>query len=148
METVNKEKLDQNLIDEITPILESHRQELSRYDDMVLNPNWDVYYKMQEVGQFYLYVCRDEDNKIVGYAAFFTMQNLHYKDFIYAHQDVFYVTQDKRGSRVAVKLLKATEELFEVADVIVHHAKFTNRFGEFLEKFGYHKAEATYHKRG
>lgn len=147
METTCKETLTLELIDELTPILELHRQELSKYDDMKLNPNWDMYFKVQEFDLLRLFVCRDEDKKICGYAAFLLTPNPHYKDFMYAHQDVFYVTQDRRGSRVAVKLIKATESLFDEADVIVHHAKFTNRFGEFLEKFGYNKAEIMYHKR-
>lgn len=146
----NVEVLTDGLIDEITPILEKHRLELSKYKDMQLKPDWNKYYILQDIDRLRLYIARDsETNEILGYTCFFLDNNPHYCDFLYAHQDVFYVVQNKRGSRIAYNLIKMSEEELKKdgVSVIVHHTKLINRFGEMLAKLGYGKAEIMYHKR-
>ena len=149
MITVEREKLTKELEGELLPILEDHRQELSKYKDMKLNPDWRMYYELQKIDRLFIFIARNTMGSIVGYSVFFSNTNLHYSDYVYAHQDVFYVVKNKRGGVIAKKLLKYSEEvLYEVCEVIIHHVKLTNNFGAFLEKFGYNKSEIMYHKRG
>lgn len=146
----NVEFLNDDLINEITPILESHRKELSKYNDMKLNPDWNMYYLLQNANCFRIFIARDyESNKIVGYACFILQNNLHYCDFKYAHQDVFYVVGELRRSRLAYNLIKFSEKelLKDNVSVIVHHTKLINKFGDMLGVMGYSKAEIMYHKR-
>ena len=149
MITYELEKLTDELIEEITPILEDHRVELQSYKDMALNPNWEKYRQIEAAGDFRFLIARDEDNTIVGYAAFVMFYNMHYNDYKMAIEDVFYVVQDKRGSRIAINLVKKSEAILKElgVHVITHHAKFTNTFAEFLEKLGYHKTETMLAKR-
>lgn len=142
------EPVTESLISEMLPILEEHRIELSRYKDMILSPDIDTYLALQDMDKIQCYLAR-ENGIIVGYSCYFLLVNPHYSNFIYAHQDVFYVVQDKRGSKIAHKLIKMSEtELKEKnVSVIVHHAKLINRFGEFLISLGYNQAEIMYHKR-
>jgi len=144
----NIEAITDSLIDEITPILEVHRNELQSFKDMQLNPNWDVYRAIQEINKLMCLVAR-EDNEIVGYAIFVIDKNLHYKDFTFAVEDVFYIVGDKRGSRIAVNLIRKSEKILKEmgVDVITHHAKFINSFAPFLEKLGYKKTETMLAKR-
>lgn len=146
---ITTEKLTPSLIEEILPILEVHREELSKYKDMILKPDWDMYYTLQNKEALEVYIVRDEDSNIKGYAVYFLSTNAHYSDFLYAHQDVFYVSQDRRGSRIAYNLIKYSEQKLKEkgVSVIVHHTKTTNRFGEMLGKLGYGVAEVMYHKR-
>ena len=148
MITYEAEKLTDELILEITPILDVHRKELQSFSDMHLNPAWDMYRSVEENGDLLLLVARD-NGVLVGYAGFVIHPNPHYSDFKYATQDVFYVVEDKRGSRIAVKLVKESERLLKdmKVDVITHHAKFINTFAPFLEKMGYHKTEVILAKR-
>lgn len=143
-----KEKVSESFFDEIMPILEDHRLELSSYSDMELKPNFELYYYLQENNQMVWYVARDE-GKIVGYSCYFLLINPHYSDFVYAHQDVFYVTKQRRGSKIAKNLITMSEIDLEDKgiSVIVHHTKPINSFGKILEKLGYDKAEVVYHKR-
>ena len=142
------EELTDELIEEITPILELHRVELQSHE-MKLNPDWDAYKRVQDAGKFMWLIARDATGTIVGYTAFVISNNLHYKDFIYAIEDVFYVVEDKRGRRIGATLVKRSEELLKErgVDVITHHAKFTNRFSQFLQKLGYAKTETMLAKK-
>ena len=138
------------LIEEVWSTLEEHRVELSKYEDMKLNPNNKVYLALQEAGMVKIITAREiATGKIVGYACYIIQPNLHYCDFLYANQDLFYVTQEKRGSRIAVNLLKISESVLKECNVsiIAQHAKLTNKFGKLLELSGYNLAEKIYHKR-
>ena len=148
MITYAVEKINEEFKKEITPIFETHRKELQSYSDMRLNVDWDVYEDIEAKGNLLTLVARDE-GRIVGYAAFIININMHYSDFKYAMQDVFYVVEDKRGGRIAVKLLKMSEELLKDrgVNVISHHAKPINKFASFLEKFDYKQTEIMLAKR-
>lgn len=141
------EILTDELVEEITPLLELHRVELQSHE-MRLNPDWDVYKLMQEIGKLMWLIARD-DGVIVGYSLFVISNNLHYKDYLYAIEDVFYVVGDRRGRTIGVGLVKKSEELLKArgVDVITHHAKFTNEFAPFLERLGYEKVETMLAKR-
>jgi GNAT superfamily N-acetyltransferase len=143
------EELTQELIDEITPTLDVHRQELQSYKDMRLNPDWDSYKKIHELDKSRWIIARDEKDEIIGYALFIIMPNPHYKDFMYATEDVFYVVKGKRGLQIGAHLIRLSEEILKSmgVDVIVHHAKFTNEFAPFLERLGYKKTETMLAKR-
>lgn len=149
MITYNLENITDKFIDDIMPILEVHRKELQSYDDMGLNPDWDTYIAMDKSENLVNFVARDEDDNIVGYVAYFLSYNMHYSDFLYAQQDVFYVVPDKRGSRIAVNLLKRSEKILKHrgVDTITHHAKAKNNFSQFLQKFGFKETEIMLGKR-
>lgn len=149
MITYDIEKLTKELIEEALPILEAHRQEISKYKDMPLSIDMDAYLQLQSMDKLVAHVARDEDGKIVGYGCYFIVTNPHYSDFLYAHQDVFYVVKDKRGSRIAYNLIKRSEKDLKERGVavIVHHAKPSNNFGELLTRLGYDVSEIMYHKR-
>lgn len=142
------ENVTDSLIEEITPILDGHRQELQSWKDMPLNPNWDMYKEADKNGQLVWLIARD-CGQIVGYSLFLISPNPHYKDFITAIEDIFYVVPDKRGSKIAVNLIKRSEKILKSrhVSVITHHAKFTNTFAQFLEKFGYKQTEVMLSKR-
>jgi GNAT superfamily N-acetyltransferase len=143
------EMLSEGLIEQITPILDTHRKELQSFSDMELNPNWDSYYALESIGALITLIARDDKGIIVGYAVFIIAKNMHYSDNLYATEDVFYVVQDKRGTRIAVNLLKKSEKILKMVGVntVVHHAKFTNTFAPFLKKFGYKETEVMLAKR-
>lgn len=142
------EECSYEFVDKMFDMFEQHRIELSKYKDMVLNPDMDTYMGMQRQNQLLVITANDGD-EVVGYAVFFLLKNPHYSDFLYAHQDIFYVTPHRRASRIAIRLNKFCEE--ELAkrniDVIVHHAKLTNNFGRFMESQGYNCIEKIYAKR-
>lgn len=144
------EELNDKLIEEATPIMDIHRVELQSHD-MRLNIDWESYLNAQDMDKVMFLVARDDENNdaIVGYSGYIISHNLHYKDYIYAIEDVFYVVDDKRGSRIAVNMVKMSEVILKKrgVDVITHHAKFTNNFAPFLERLGYSKTETMLAKR-
>ena len=142
------EKITDKNIAQVMPIFEAHREELQSFKDMKLNPDWDAYKMMQDMDRLVWLIARDE-GVIVGYAVYMLSYNLHYKDFLFAIEDIFYVVNDKRGSRIGINLVKKSEEILKDrgVDVITHHAKFTNKFAPFLERLGYNKTETMLAKR-
>ncbi len=143
------EPITEKLFDEMWAVLETQRLELVNRKDMHLNPYIAKYLLMEKSKQAFIVVARDDNNTIVGYSAWFVSPNMHYMDFIDAHQDVFYVVDGKRGTRIAMKLLKKCEEELKLRNVdnILQHTKVSNNFGRFLEKMGYGVAEVIYSKR-
>ena len=143
-----QEYLTDNFIEEVTPLLEEHRDELCLYDDFVLNPNWDAYSKLEEMGMFVIYTARCE-GELVGYAAYAIHQNMHYSDKKHAVQDVLYIKPGRRGAMMGMKLLKfADDELIELGvNLVSHHSKVRNDIGPLLMKIGYHLAEYIYERR-
>ena len=142
------ETLSNENIVEAMPIFEAHRVELQSYSDMKLNPDWEAYMRMEAWEKLVWLVAR-EDGIIVGYAVFVLGNNLHYKDYLFAVEDIFYVVNDKRGTRIAYNLIKKSEKILKEmgVHVITHHAKFTNRFAPFIERLGYNKTEIMLSKR-
>ena len=146
--TYQREVADDALMDELFGMFEKHRQELSKFDDMKLNPNKDVYFSLEQNDCLRMYTAREE-GKVVGYACFFVLPNMHYSDFMYATQDIFYVSEEKRKSLLPMRLLKFTEKELKKdgVHIIVQHSKLTNNFSPFLEKMGYECIEKLHAKR-
>lgn len=146
---IREEVVTTALIDELLPLLEVHREEISAFKDMPLNPMTENYVTLYNMYMYKVYVARDEDNAIIGYAGYFVHPNYHYQDYIYATQDVVYVEKSKRGFMLGTRLLNyADEQLkeFGVA-VVTHHVKVKQDFGVLLERIGYKWIEKIYMKR-
>ena len=145
-----KEDLTDILIDEITPLLELHRQEISAFPDMVLNIDWDKYYQLQKLKKLHVFTSRDkETNELLGYLVYICDKNSHYQDYIYALQDVFYVKKELRGRFMGVKLLKFSENNLKRLGVaaIMQHMKVDHPFQKLLVNQGYKMQEYIYSKR-
>ena len=99
-----------DVFDEITPLLERHWEEIALNKEKVkLNPDWDLYSKMNEMGLVRTFIARD-NGKLIGYFVVTVHPHMHYKDTIYALNDVIYVDPEYRGSTVAVRLIKHVEK--------------------------------------
>ena len=137
-----------DLWEEAMPLLESHWREVAHYQDIELKPDIETYAKLEATGQLRCYTARDS-GRLIGYVVFFVRPNPHYCTSLQATQDVlFLVTQARRGS-TGVKLIRYAEQKLkaEHVQVIYHHAKRTNNFGQLLEHLGYELVDEIYAKR-
>jgi len=122
--------------------------EVCLHADFRLSPRWDIYLKLEDAGLFRVYTAR-KGHKLIGYAIYNVMPNMHYIDVLHATQDALYLHPDYRGGSSGIKLIKyADERLARMGvDLVSHHVKVKNDFSPILKRLGYSQSEKIYEKR-
>ncbi len=135
------------LFNEMMPLLTLHWKEIAHFQDIPLEPDFETYAKLDEMGMLRTFTARDPEGKLVGYAVFFVKANLHYKSSIQAVQDVIFIDPTVRGFG-ANFILWCDEQLREEKiDAVYHHIKAAHNFGPMLERLGYSLVDLIYTKR-
>ena len=142
-----EEKVTKELLEEVKPLITKHWNEIAHYKDVPLDPDYDLYLKMQEMGLLRSYSARDTDNKLIGYAVYFVKGHAHYKSTLFAQEDIIYVDPERRG--MGLFLLKyADEELKKIGvKVVTHHIKYSHDWSKAAERLGYEKTDMILMKR-
>ena len=142
-----QEKYD-DVIGEIKPLLEEHYNEIAKYKDIPLDPDWSTYKAMETLGMLKIFTCRDEDdNRMLGYGIYLVKKHLHYQSCLVAQQDILFITKDKRGQGGRF-LLWCDKMLKEMGvNMTVQHIKADHNFGPMLERFGYELMDLIYTRR-
>lgn len=141
------ETLDEVLA-ELKPLLECHYEEVAMYQDHIkLNPDYDRYYAAEELGQLSIYTMRDDDD-LVGYSVFFKAMHPHYKDHLYAVNDIVYICEGLRHSPSTIEFFATCEEWLkqEGASVITYHMKVMKQFTALMNVLKFDHAEHLYSK--
>ena len=131
------ETFDDTLIEEMKPLFTVHQLELTPTRE--LNPDYDTYKLLDTSNMLKMYVSRDANNVINGYTAFIITPMMHYKQYISAIEDLFYVVPNARGAKIGLALIDFTDHALKElgVDVVIHHAKLTNNFSKLLQHKGY-----------
>lgn len=141
------EILTKQLLEEARPLLQNHWSEISYYKDIELNPDYELYIKMQEFKSIRCYIARCEDNKMIGYAVFFIKNHPHYKQSLMAIQDIIFFDPQYRG-RGMLFIMWCDEQLKNIGvQVVSHHVKFSYDWSKSLERIGYEKQDIILTKR-
>lgn len=95
---------------ELIQVLPEHYEELALHKDRVpLDPQFDIYIAREQMGGL-IYVTLRDAEKLAGYYIGFIGPELHYKQTIENHQDIFYVIPEYRGMGGADILFRRVEE--------------------------------------
>jgi GNAT superfamily N-acetyltransferase len=80
---------------------------------------------------------------LVGYSVFLITRHPHYVSTVFASNDVIFVREDLRASRLGLALIRASEREAKALGVrkLTWHVKFTNDVGQLLGKLGYNRDE-------
>lgn len=135
-------------LEELEPLLKEHHKEIALYQDRVpFNPDYERYLDLEESGELHTVVAR-EDGKVVGYYMSFLVPHIHYKDTLYAINDVVYLEPRVRHSSIAQHMIEYVEEnLKELGvSVITLHMKTYLPFEGLARKLGFEKVEYIYSK--
>lgn len=140
-------KDNQEVINEMVFV---HAEETDLYQDKFsLNPDFDLYLSLEEQGILRMYTARDEEG-LAGYLIFLVTNHPHYKDQMYANNDLVYVKPEHRGGKAEVvrgMFSLAEENLKEEGiSVICVSMKAHMPFDKTAEYMGYDKAEIVYSK--
>lgn len=134
-------------------LLEQHWQEVAKHKDlMVLAPDWTRYHELEARGFLLIlgaFVEVDGAEVLAGYSVSIVCQHLHYVGLRYAQNDVLFVEQKWRKSKLGLQLIQRTERLAaEVgARMVTWHAKLNTALHEILPKLDYSVHETIYSKR-
>jgi GNAT superfamily N-acetyltransferase len=129
-------------------LLKMHYNEIALNKDKIkLNPDWESYEKLEELGKLSIFTVRD-NGKLVGYFVLLVSTSLHYVDHVYAISDIIYVHPDYRKGFLGVRLLKFAERCLKKdgVSIVMVNTKIHKPFGKILSRIGYNPIETVYSK--
>jgi GNAT superfamily N-acetyltransferase len=134
--------------EEAQSLIKNHWEEIAVNKTKIkLNPDWDVYETLHQAKQLGIYTAR-KDGILVGYFVVVASPNPHYKDHIFAVNDILYLSPEHRKGFVGAKLIKfAEKELKELGvSVLVINTKVHKPFDSLMERLGFGLIERVYSK--
>lgn len=129
-------------------LLQQHWEEIALNQSVIkLNPDWEAYYALEDSGLLKVFTAR-LDGKLVGYFVVICRNHLHYKDHLFAFNDVLYLHKDHRKGLAGAKLMKFAEKCLKEdgVSVLVVNTKRHKPFDILLTWLGYRHIENVYSK--
>lgn len=91
------ELLSSLLEDGLEGLLVDHWAEVAHDRELIaLNPDWGQYLAEEKAGRFLSYSVH-AGTTLVGYSGFFVLRSMHYRDHVFAVNDVIYLRPQERG---------------------------------------------------
>lgn len=147
MITIQTETLE-SMLEELKPILPIHWKEIALdHEDIPLDPDYDLYLRMEEHGQLHVCTAR-EDGNLVGYFITFVINHPHYKSTLWGKVDIYYVHPDHRKNGTGYKLFAYHEAEMKNLGVnkVVNMCKLHQDHGPLFAALGYTEIERIFSK--
>ena len=126
-----------------------HWEEIALNKDAIkLNPFFEQYEEAEKSGILKIFTARD-DGKIVGYFAVLVNRALHYKDHLFATNDVIFLHPSYRKGYTASNLIKFAIECLtqDGISMVFINTKVHKPFDILLKRMGFEHVENLYAKR-
>jgi GNAT superfamily N-acetyltransferase len=133
---------------DIRPLLERHWNDIAVNKDKIkLNPDWDAYHSLEQDGKLKIFTAR-EQGELVGYFVVIVHRNLHYKDHLFASNDVIFLHPDHRKGRTGIKLVQFSEKCLKEdgVSVLAINTKVHKPFDKLMQFLGFSLVERIYSK--
>ncbi len=133
---------------DIQHLIEMHWEEIALNKGKIkLNPDWEAYKDLEEKGALKIFTARKE-GELIGYLVVICQRNLHYKDHIFASNDIIYLHPDHRKGFTGLRLIKFAEKCLRQDGVSVFaiNTKAHKPFDRVLEYLGFGLIERIYSK--
>ncbi len=125
-------------------LIKLHYEEIALDKNQIpLNPDWESYQRMEDVGDLVCFTARD-NAELIGYSFFFLKWHIHYSNTRFAHNDVLYVHPNyRKGTSIGKDLIKYSEaELKNYGiDKVIWHIKCDHDWSAIMLRMGYRKDE-------
>jgi GNAT superfamily N-acetyltransferase len=134
--------------DEAKELLELHYAEIALNKDKIkLNPNWEAYHELEDNNNLKIFTARDS-GKLVGYFVVIVGTSLHYKDHLFAENDILYLHKDYRKGWTGIRLIRFVENcmLEDGVSLMKINTKVHQNFGVILDRLGFNNTEEVYTK--
>lgn len=125
---------------ELQGLFEAHWQEIALNKQvMVLKPDLERYAQAEEAGALMCLAVVDPDGEVVGYSVNFIGPHLHYADLVVCNNDLLFLREDLRASRIGLRLIQQTEQIAAErgAQLMLWHAKEGTALAKLMPRMGY-----------
>ena len=129
-------------------LIRLHWEEIAVNKDKIkLNPDWDTYRTLENSDKLKIFTARVKE-ELVGYFVVITGSNLHYKDHVFAVNDILYLKKEYRKGRTGIKLIKFAEKYLrdDGVSVLNINTKVHKPFDVLMEHMGFGLIERVYSK--
>lgn len=143
-----QEQFSRELVMECMPLLYAHYNEIAWLKEKIpLDPDYDRYEAGAKAGVIRIFTAR-RDADLVGYAIFIVQPHLHYRQTMWAMNDILYVMAGIRGYAIGAKLLRFAEEQLrgDGVHVIGLHSKDAHNIGPLAARLGFERVETNWLK--
>ena len=133
---------------ECSDLIREHWEEIAVNKDKIkLNPDWDFYHALEEQDKLRIFTARDEGN-LVGYFVTILSYNPHYKDHLFAVNDVLFLSKEYRKGFAGVRLVKFAEKCLKEdgVSVLSINTKVHQPFDQMMDYLNYNLQERVYTK--
>ncbi len=137
-----------SVVEDAKGLLEAHWEEVALNKDKIkIDPDWDAYYALQEQGKLDIFTARDE-GVLVGYFVVFVSPHIHYKDHLFAKNDLIYLAPSHRKGFTGIKLIKFAESCLKEdgVSVLVVNTKNRKPFHKLMIFLGFTSEDIEYSK--
>jgi|TARA_R110000851_G_scaffold146318_1_gene285989 GNAT superfamily N-acetyltransferase len=134
--------------EEVDELFYKHWEEIALNKDKIkLNPDWSFYEALYTSGNLGVYTVR-KDEQLVGYFIVVARPHPHYKDHLFAVNDIIYIDPKYRKGLVGFKLIKFVEQDLKKmgVSVLAVNTKVHKPFDAVLERLGFENTERLYTK--
>lgn len=129
-------------------LLENHWKEIALNKDKIkLNPDWDAYLELESKGILKVFTARDSGT-LVGYFVVFVHRHIHYKDHLFANNDVLFLSEEYRKGFTGIRLIKFAEGCLKADGVSVLNISTSvyKPFDPIMDRLGFNLIERLYSK--
>lgn len=134
--------------EEVDELFYKHWEEIAVNKDKIkLNPDWSFYENIYLSGSLGIYTARSGE-KLIGYFIVIARPHPHYKDHLFAVNDIIFIDQEYRKGLVGYKLIKFVENDLKKmgVSVLAINTKVHKPFDSVLERLGFSNTERLYTK--
>lgn len=112
-----------------------------------LNPDWAAYEAMNNAGLLGVYTVRKNED-LVGYLVVVARSHPHYKDHVFASNDILFIDKDHRKGLVGYFLVKyVVEDLKKLGvSVLLFNTTIDKPYDPILNRLGFEPTEKLYVK--
>jgi GNAT superfamily N-acetyltransferase len=134
--------------EEVDELFYKHWEEVADNKDKIkLNPDWSFYEQVYLAGNLGVYTIRHLE-KLVGYFVVIARSHPHYKDHIFASNDIVFIDPDYRKGLAGYFLIKYAEQDLKDkgVSVLMINVRVRKPFDAVLQRLGFSKVERQYSK--
>ena len=129
-------------------MLKQHWEELANHKDIrPLDPDYQMYLAMNDMQIIRVFTVRS-DGKLIGYSIWIVHNHLHYKTWLYAVSDIYWLDYEYRKTGISFEFFFKIEDWLKSLGVksITVQDKLQYSHNNFFTRVGYTPIEKNYEK--